>query len=637
MPENRLKIIAIQPLKGCEKKYSKVLELGRIYYLYQNYKIEEGSEQLVLTCDTVPSSFFASRGQPIHIDIAAIVGMNGSGKSTLIELLMMCINNLAFQFQQVRRDLVFVSGLKVALYFNLNGFRKIVFDGTENIAFRYHRTPGKMVIDEEFNLKSFFYSITVNYSHYAYNELDYAKSQRWLSGVFRKNDGYQIPININPFRSEGNIDINTENHLVKSRLMANVLRQSRDGTFDFRDITDNYRADFIQLKLKSNKPYSTLYRIGSEEVNLRSLQLQHMDELLVTISRLFLVSLSRLTNHSNKLVVDYIIYKLVSISQKYDEYQEYFDIAKRDFIYNKFYKYIVALSADSSHITYKLRQAINFLKFKHIKVSETKLNLDQFGRKIEKILRSKRSGVREPIELLPPPIFEVEIMLKRKGGTKIIPFKNLSSGEKQWNYSKSTFLYHLNNIDSISGQRRRIAFKHVLIILEEIELYFHPEMQRKYIKHVVESILNLQLRAIRSIQLLFVTHSPFILSDIPDRNVLFLNQDGSIVDDKETTRTFGGNIHELLARGFFMKDALVGDFARSKIEDMIQNVQENSKVPEDKEFVSDLRREIELIGEDFLREKLLEMFFEKFTSEVDKAKRIAELREELNRLENDQP
>ena len=33
--------------------------------------------------------------------------------------------------------------------------------------------------------------------------------------------------------------------------------------------------------------------------------------------------------------------------------------------------------------------------------------------------------------------------------------------------------------------------------------------------------------------------------------------------------TFGANIHTLLSHGFFMKDGLMGEFAKSKIDDVI--------------------------------------------------------------------
>lgn len=73
-----------------------------------------------------------------------------------------------------------------------------------------------------------------------------------------------------------------------------------------------------------------------------------------------------------------------------------------------------------------------------------------------------------------------------------------------------------NNVASTN-----FKFRHVTIIFDEIELYFHPEMQRTFIANLIDGISQLSLKNIRSIQIMLVTHSPFILSDIPKINVLF--------------------------------------------------------------------------------------------------------------------
>lgn len=57
----------------------------------------------------------------------------------------------------------------------------------------------------------FFYTFVSNYSMYAYNREDYSDEFDadgigcWLQGIFHKNDGYQTPIVLTPFREKGNI------------------------------------------------------------------------------------------------------------------------------------------------------------------------------------------------------------------------------------------------------------------------------------------------------------------------------------------------------------------------------------------------------------------------------------------------
>lgn len=74
----------------------------------------------------------------------------------------------------------------------------------------------------------------------------------------------------------------------------------------------------------------------------------------------------------------------------------------------------------------------------------------------------------------------------------------------------------------------------------------------------------------------------------------------------------------------------MGEFARNKIQLVIDQLNHKSDAvyfPE-----SELIKIINLIGEPFLREKLLEMYYQKY----DKQKRINELKNELKRLEYDQ-
>lgn len=53
----------------------------------------------------------------------------------------------------------------------------------------------------------FFYTFVSNYSLYAYNSLELNKeytddNQCWIEKIFHKNDGYQTPIVLNPYRKK---------------------------------------------------------------------------------------------------------------------------------------------------------------------------------------------------------------------------------------------------------------------------------------------------------------------------------------------------------------------------------------------------------------------------------------------------
>ncbi|MNK42095.1 hypothetical protein D3C87_607760 [compost metagenome] len=248
---------------------------------------------------------------------------------------------------------------------------------------------------------------------------------------------------------------------------------------------------------------------------------------------------------------------------------------------------------------------------------------------------SKRLKVAlSPEELAPPPIFNSDIYLDNTvHKVNDIPLKSLSSGEKQLIYSTSSFLYHLVNVDSIPySTKKKVAYRHVNIVLEEIELYAHPEMQRDFITMVLKSIKELRLDRTKSINFCFITHSPFILTDIPDCNVLFLDENGVPPENSKEFKTFAGNIHELLSEGFFLGDGTVGGFAQDKVTAFIKDINDSRPVQMPKEKREELLYCIKMVGEPFLRQQLMDLFVSKF----DIAMRIEMLQEEIKNLQDDQ-
>lgn len=84
-------------------------------------------------------------------------------------------------------------------YFQVRIINKIITFSLINSGKQY------IINEQSFNSKEFFYTIAINYSHYALNS-DYLGD--WVKNIFHKNDGYQTPLVLNPFRKRGIIDIN---------------------------------------------------------------------------------------------------------------------------------------------------------------------------------------------------------------------------------------------------------------------------------------------------------------------------------------------------------------------------------------------------------------------------------------------
>lgn len=202
---------------------------------------------------------------------------------------------------------------------------------------------------------------------------------------------------------------------------------------------------------------------------------------------------------------------------------------------------------------------------------------------------------------------------------------SLSSGE----YAMLMVFARLNDMKLDKGERK----KPLLMLIDEAELALHPQWQKEFIYHFTDFIK--ERFAKHEIQVILTSHSPFILSDLPPNCVVLLkkgNGKSEVVDSLDNkNETFGANIHELFTDSFFLQNGLIGEFARKKIEGLIQRV--NSK---DKFTVEDynlLKKEIDIIGEPYVRFKLLEKVLKGMPREqFDKI--IVEREKELNLIRN---
>lgn len=283
---------------------------------------------------------------------------------------------------------------------------------------------------------------------------------------------------------------------------------------------------------------------------------------------------------------------------------------------------------EKSHVTLKLRQTLYFMLYNRNNAilrktfkddSDVKSSFDDYYRSIFPL--RKEYGL-DLIELLPPPIFKWDILVERDD--KEFPSQYLSSGERQRLYCLSSVLYNLRNLDSIASGN--IQYRYVNLIFEEIELYFHPAYQQGFIKFLLEQIAALGLRHIKGINVCFVTHSPFILSDIPRSNVIFL-EDGEPVEHMQEN-TFGANIHALLQHGFLLEGVTMGTFAKDKINQLFKRLNKG-------EVTEEMYQEILLVGEPYIRSQLLKLYHDLVGDNSLRIKMLEEQIKELRRMIDD--
>lgn len=111
------------------------------------------------------------------------------------------------------------------------------------------------------------------------------------------------------------------------------------------------------------------------------------------------------------------------------------------------------------------------------------------------------------------------------------------------------------------------------------------------------------------INVIVVTHSPFVLSDIPKGNILYLDEGNNVTGEKHLN-TFGANVNELLNQSFFLSGGFMGEFAKMKIESLVSYLKSDG--PNniwDEEKARDL---IELVGDEVIQFQLRQLFAMKF-------------------------
>lgn len=630
------KLLAIRPLENCDAKFLKNLKPREIYQFYNGYIFNTDGRGEVISIEnksSVPENLY-DVSPDLKVNISALVGKNGSGKSSLLELFYATcfviaskegiLNNPNTEkISEEKKEEIekIYKDLKVEVYYEKeNNLYKISFSGSE---IKYFQLKGEewLKIDDKEN---FFYSIAINYSLYGLNEEFLGE---WISALFHKNDGYQTPLVINPYRVSGNINVNSELHLAQTRLMTNILLTNNKEVLAGKEIekvifeidANKFNDERIN-ELAKNIDISFIYKqiYGENEGN--SKELPNYEDV-----------------PNDKLLKNYIIFKIEKICRVYKDYKDYQGINPFDDKKNVSEEVLKKLKEDKSHITLKLRQVLNLIHFNFLKNDDqSKWNeqngIHQFEIHIDNLInRIKDVKNISKEELIPIGChrFTIKIKNDKENENSSSEMSTLSSGEQHLVHTTQSVLYHILNVNSVHNSKiNKKKYHYINIIFDEIELYFHPEYQRKFIFELLEKLKNVEknIEYIKGINILFCTHSPFILSDIPSENTLRL-ENGNIMGEQNSNNSFAANMHDLLADEFFLsEEGFMGEFAKKKIKSLINFLDGNDEW--NKENALDF---INMIGEPMLRETLRELYFEKYNDNDAIDREIKRLQELKNR------
>jgi len=168
-----------------------------------------------------------------------------------------------------------------------------------------------------------------------------------------------------------------------------------------------------------------------------------------------------------------------------------------------------------------------------------------------------------------------------------------------------------------------------LILIDEPDLHLHLDWQKKYMQRLIDvfSALNLDI----NLHFIIATHSPFIISDLPEKSIVLLDKSVENIHKGEFTevrryenKTFASNFVNVIKDGFYFQDkVLMWSFAEINIHwlsiahkfllvglDKIDNKRLNEKEIRIYNYLlayggEDIKKMIDEIWDDFLKENLL--------------------------------
>ena len=453
-------------------------------------------------------------------------------------------------------------------------------------------------------------------SWYEYMEDD------WVNMIYHKNDKYKTPILLQPNKQNPNTQDNSINIDMISYLNRDRLLKFYSSINSNIAITSFFKPNKIKIDTVShgfsystNGKYTSIEKIKKVANQVFSVNQKYGFSMDVSDENNIYNELKQLENSCDFKYINqlYITFKILKSDKSlfndniYQRLKKEYEsmltsdrlIPKDKVIQENEFENLFKVNVHE-YLIYKIKKA---MKFQTKKINEKLSFINLFN---NEYLKLEDNNVKEILNFIPPWV-DIDFYENEK------ELKTLSSGEKALLTLITNIIYQFQNINEES-------YESLNIVLDETELGLHPNWQKKYLKHILDSIVPLNKYGKR-INIILATHSPFILSDLSKENVIYL-KDGK--QEFLNIDTFGANIHTLLSHGFFMKNGLMGEFAKDKIDTAIKYLNQIKLTEDEIKYCENI---ISIIGEPIIKRELQKMLDSKRLSEVE------QIKQEIKRLE----
>ena len=577
-----------------------------------------------------------------NINVTAIVGKNGSGKSSVLELIA---NYEDLKFLQEKN--LFLIYQKDEHFYCIYSLQYVPIFNVKNIKYSHHKEFLRRIKDEDNNWNISTYELASSKpvsGQITYKRLDgsfQSSSTKDTDSYYLSDNQFFIHKYIDIYRNQKEVIQKLKNICIFDTLRI-ILKHRQITIFDSYQLENSNIVEIIDRsknimnmfsaeheKIKKKFPQSPEYYTNYKRLLAPSL--------FIAIVDYFLNNVGIETRDNRDKCYAIFIKSLQFLEDNIEKSQHDF------IIHEKIYTFIAEVEKNIRDEKFTngvdIFKAINFLIeiSDGIQENDDKFyydfnlnNLDVDTVNLINIISKMFDDEQEIDNNENLRIFELDL-INSKTEAK---YATISDGEKQFLKVTIDFFTQLPYVGEMTNNKSHI------FLSDEIDESLHPEWKRNIISHLLD-ILKIYINENENIYLhfIFTTHSPFLLSDIPKQNIIFLDKDENgnckVVDGlKDKKQTFGANIHTLLSDSFFMEDGLMGEFAKGKIDKAIKFLNQDKL---DEDGLKYCEQIISIIGEPIVKNQLQRMLDSKRLKKIDEIdtikKSMLEMQQRLDELE----